>query len=162
VGTFTMSRAAFPALQQTGDAAIINISATLHYGATWYQVHASAAKAAVDSITRSLALEWGEYGVRVNGVAPGPIKGTAGADAGAAGRHGGGAARTPAGMCGAAHSCSSSPARPTKFAESMDLDLPPACIGVLVWSTHACCIPTHTMWPSGVLCVCRHVQAGSW
>ena len=42
------------------------------------QVHASAAKAAVDSITRSLALEWGEYGVRVVGVAPGPIKGTAG------------------------------------------------------------------------------------
>jgi NAD(P)-dependent dehydrogenase (short-subunit alcohol dehydrogenase family) len=78
VGTFTMSRAAFPALKAAGSAAIINISATLHYGATWYQVHASAAKAAVDSITRSLALEWGEYGVRVNGVAPGPIKGTAG------------------------------------------------------------------------------------
>jgi NAD(P)-dependent dehydrogenase (short-subunit alcohol dehydrogenase family) len=79
VGTFTMSRAAFPALQSARDSVIINISATLHYGATWYQVHASAAKAAVDSITRSLALEWGEYGIRVNGVAPGPIKGTAGA-----------------------------------------------------------------------------------
>lgn len=78
VGTFTMSRAAFPALQAAGSSCIINISATLHYGATWYQVHASAAKAAVDSITRSLALEWGEYGIRVNGVAPGPIKGTAG------------------------------------------------------------------------------------
>jgi peroxisomal 2,4-dienoyl-CoA reductase len=74
-----MSRAAFAALQAQRSSAIINISATLHYGATWYQVHASAAKAAVDSITRSLALEWGEYGVRVNGVAPGPIKGTAGA-----------------------------------------------------------------------------------
>jgi peroxisomal 2,4-dienoyl-CoA reductase len=79
VGTFTMSRAAFPALQSGRSSVIINISATLHYGATWYQVHASAAKAAVDSITRSLALEWGEYGIRVNGVAPGPIKGTAGA-----------------------------------------------------------------------------------
>jgi NAD(P)-dependent dehydrogenase (short-subunit alcohol dehydrogenase family) len=42
------------------------------------QVHASAAKAAVDSITRSLALEWGEYNIRVAGVAPGPIQGTAG------------------------------------------------------------------------------------
>eukprot|EP00877_Chromochloris_zofingiensis_P000045 jgi/Chrzof1/10040/Cz04g25010.t1 len=77
VGTFTMSRAAFEALKQQGGC-IINISATLHYGATWYQAHASAAKAAVDSITRSLALEWGEFGIRVNGVAPGPIKGTAG------------------------------------------------------------------------------------
>jgi peroxisomal 2,4-dienoyl-CoA reductase len=78
VGTFTMSRAAFEALKQNSESVIINISATLHYGATWYQVHASAAKAAVDSITRSLALEWGEYGIRVNGVAPGPIRGTAG------------------------------------------------------------------------------------
>ncbi|XP_052201890.1 peroxisomal 2,4-dienoyl-CoA reductase [(3E)-enoyl-CoA-producing]-like isoform X2 [Diospyros lotus] len=59
---------------------IINISATLHYTATWYQIHASAAKAAVDSITRSLALEWGaDYNIRVNGIAPGPIDDTAGA-----------------------------------------------------------------------------------
>lgn len=46
---------------------------------THSQAHASAAKAAVDSLTRSLALEWGAYGIRVNGVAPGPIEGTAGA-----------------------------------------------------------------------------------
>jgi peroxisomal 2,4-dienoyl-CoA reductase len=59
---------------------IVNISATLHYGATFYQVHASAAKAAVDSMTRSLALEWGKDGIRVVGVAPGPIRGTPGLD----------------------------------------------------------------------------------
>lgn len=57
---------------------IINISATLQYGATWWQAHASAAKAAVDSLTRSLALEWGANGIRVAGIAPGPIAGTPG------------------------------------------------------------------------------------
>jgi peroxisomal 2,4-dienoyl-CoA reductase len=50
---------------------IINITATLHYGATPWQVHASAAKAGVDSITRSLASEWGDFNIRVNGIAPG-------------------------------------------------------------------------------------------
>jgi NAD(P)-dependent dehydrogenase (short-subunit alcohol dehydrogenase family) len=38
VGTFTMSRAAFQALKEAKSSVIINISATLHYGATWYQV----------------------------------------------------------------------------------------------------------------------------
>ena len=75
LGTFNACRAAFPELQASGDACVVNVSATLHYGATWYQVHASAAKAAVDSITRSLALEWGTYGIRVCGIAPGPIEG---------------------------------------------------------------------------------------
>lgn len=78
VGTFNVSNAAFPLLKAAGGACIINISATLHYGTTWFQTHACAAKAAVDALTRSLALEWGGFGVRVNGVAPGPISGTAG------------------------------------------------------------------------------------
>lgn len=94
IGTFGMSRAAFPELSKAAAAAaaarpagtsgrspgasIVNISATLQYGATWWQAHASAAKSAVDSLTRSLAMEWGEFGVRVNGIAPGPIQGTAG------------------------------------------------------------------------------------
>ena len=38
IGTFAMSRAAFPAMRQRGGGRIINISATLHYGATWWQV----------------------------------------------------------------------------------------------------------------------------
>ncbi|GKA53801.1 peroxisomal 2,4-dienoyl-CoA reductase-like protein [Tanacetum coccineum] len=58
---------------------ILNISATLHYTASWYQIHVSAAKAAVDAVTRNLALEWGtDYDIRVNGIAPGPINDTPG------------------------------------------------------------------------------------
>jgi hypothetical protein len=44
LGTFHASRAAFSALKDSGDAVIINISMTLHYGATWWQAHASSAK----------------------------------------------------------------------------------------------------------------------
>ena len=76
VGVFNMSKAAFEALR--GHGTIVNISATLHYGATWFQVHASAAKAAIDSVTRTLGMEWGSEGIRTVGVAPGPVAGTAG------------------------------------------------------------------------------------
>jgi peroxisomal 2,4-dienoyl-CoA reductase len=78
-GTFNMSHAAYPALAQCEDGGvIINISATLQYGATWWQAHASAAKAAVDSMTRSLALEWGCNNIRVVGIAPGATADTPG------------------------------------------------------------------------------------
>ena len=63
-------------LCRSTHASIINISATLHLYATHWQAHASAAKAAVDSLTRSLSVEWSPLGIRVNGVAPGPIADT--------------------------------------------------------------------------------------
>ena len=78
LGTFNVCRAAFDRWLRDHGGAILNVSATLHYGATPLQIHASAAKAAVDAITRSLALEWGSLGIRVNGIAPGPIEGTEG------------------------------------------------------------------------------------
>ncbi|KAE8646106.1 peroxisomal 2,4-dienoyl-CoA reductase [Cucumis sativus] len=86
VGTFTMCHQALKYLKKGGPGrnsltggTIINISATLHYTAAWYQIHVSAAKAAVDAITRNLALEWGaDHDIRVNGIAPGPIQGTPG------------------------------------------------------------------------------------
>jgi Dehydrogenases with different specificities (related to short-chain alcohol dehydrogenases) len=77
IGTFNMCYAAYGALKES-KGCVINISATLQYGATWYQVHASAAKSAVDSLTRTLALEWGSDGIRINGIAPGPIANTPG------------------------------------------------------------------------------------
>ena len=76
-GTFNTSRAALPHLKKQGGS-VLNISATLPYLGTMGQVHASAAKAGVDSLTRTLACEWGPYGIRVNGIAPGPVEGTEG------------------------------------------------------------------------------------
>ncbi len=77
-GTFNVSKAAFEKSLRDKGGCILNISATLHYGATPLHIHASAAKAAVDAITRTLALEWGSLGIRVNGIAPGPIADTEG------------------------------------------------------------------------------------
>jgi 2,4-dienoyl-CoA reductase [(3E)-enoyl-CoA-producing], peroxisomal len=76
-GTFNVSRAAFAHLKAQGGS-VINISATLPYLGTMGQAHASAAKAGVDSLTRTLAVEWGPHRIRVNGIAPGPIEGTEG------------------------------------------------------------------------------------
>jgi len=76
-GTFNVSRAAFTELKKQRGS-ILNISATLHYTGTPYQLHVSAAKAGVDALTRNLAVEWGRYGIRVNAVAPGPIEDTEG------------------------------------------------------------------------------------
>lgn len=76
-GTFNVSRAAFPLLKAQGGV-ILNISATLQLLGTVGQVHASAAKAGVDALTRTLAVEWGPSRIRVNGLAPGPVDGTEG------------------------------------------------------------------------------------
>jgi peroxisomal 2,4-dienoyl-CoA reductase len=78
VGTFNVCRAAFDRGLSEHGGHIVNISATLHYAATPMQIHASAAKAAVDSVTRTLAVEWGPLGIRVCGIAPGPIEETEG------------------------------------------------------------------------------------
>lgn len=76
-GTFNVCRAAFAELEKS-KGQILNISATLHYTATNMQIHVSAAKAGVDAMTRNLAIEWGRHGIRVNGIAPGPIADTEG------------------------------------------------------------------------------------
>jgi len=77
LGTFNVMLAAFEHLRKPG-AALLNITAPQSWLPTEYQVHACAAKAGVDQVTRTCAMEWGPKGVRVNAIAPGPIEGTEG------------------------------------------------------------------------------------
>ncbi|KAL5114586.1 peroxisomal 2 4-dienoyl-CoA reductase sps19 [Pleosporales sp. CAS-2024a] len=57
---------------------IIFVSATLHYSGTPLQSHASVAKAGVDALAMSVAIEQGPRGVTSNVIAPGPIADTEG------------------------------------------------------------------------------------
>jgi NAD(P)-dependent dehydrogenase (short-subunit alcohol dehydrogenase family) len=77
LGTFHVLRTAY-AFARTPGASFLNISAPQSTEAYWGQSHVSAAKAGVDMLTRSLAVEWGPVGIRVNAIVPGPIAGTEG------------------------------------------------------------------------------------
>lgn len=77
LGSFNVLQAAHPYLAKPG-AAVINISAPQAFVATPLQAHVCAAKAGVDMLTRVLALEWGNDGIRINSIVPGPIEGTEG------------------------------------------------------------------------------------
>jgi len=72
-GTFFCSQAALPVMRASGGGSIVNISMTLHYRGWPLMAHATAAKAGIDALTRTLALEWAKDGVRVNAIAPGPV-----------------------------------------------------------------------------------------
>ena len=72
-GTFFCAQAVMPVMKAQGVGRIINISMTLHYRGWPQMAHATAAKAGVDALTRTLAVEWAPHGIRVNAIAPGPI-----------------------------------------------------------------------------------------
>jgi NAD(P)-dependent dehydrogenase (short-subunit alcohol dehydrogenase family) len=77
LGSFHVLRSAFQYLTKPG-ASVINISAPQAFVPMPMQSHVCAAKAGVDMLTRTLALEWGPYGIRINSISPGPIADTEG------------------------------------------------------------------------------------
>jgi peroxisomal 2,4-dienoyl-CoA reductase len=78
-GTFNCCRAALTGLRASlHGGRIMNITVPQALSGWPGSAHAASAKAGVLSLTRSLAIEWGDYGIRVNNVLPGPITGTEG------------------------------------------------------------------------------------
>ncbi len=70
-GTFLCSRAFGSRMLARGGGAIVNISSINATEAFPQRLAYCAAKAAVEMVTRVLAIEWADRGVRVNSVAPG-------------------------------------------------------------------------------------------
>lgn len=77
IGTFNVFRASWDHLRRPG-ASLIAITAGQAVRPTMFQAHACAAKAGINILTQTLAMEWGPAGVRVNAIAPGPIADTEG------------------------------------------------------------------------------------
>jgi NAD(P)-dependent dehydrogenase (short-subunit alcohol dehydrogenase family) len=54
-------------------ATVLNITTTYTRTGSAYVVPSATAKAGVEAFTRSLAVEWGNRGIRMNAIAPGPV-----------------------------------------------------------------------------------------
>ncbi len=70
-GYWQMSVGAVKLMQQIGGGSIVNISSTAARHATPMLALYSTFKASLDGMTRAFALEFGEFGIRVNTVLPG-------------------------------------------------------------------------------------------
>jgi NAD(P)-dependent dehydrogenase (short-subunit alcohol dehydrogenase family) len=75
-GTFICCQVGGAVMLRQGEGCIVNIcSIHGHVGSYVHKAAAyNASKAGIINLTRSLALEWGERGVRVNGISPGPLR----------------------------------------------------------------------------------------
>ncbi len=72
-GPFLCSQAVLPLMMESRMGDIVNISSIAGSIGSFEGLAYAASKAALDQLTHSLALEYGQYNIRVNGVAPGRI-----------------------------------------------------------------------------------------
>jgi NAD(P)-dependent dehydrogenase (short-subunit alcohol dehydrogenase family) len=84
------------------DGAIVNVGASYAWTGGPGFAHSAAAKAGVKNLTETLAVEWGPYGIRVNGLVPGlmPHEDEVEAIAAVPGKYEGQDSRVPAGRVG--------------------------------------------------------------
>ncbi len=73
-GTFIVSRAAIPALRQTGGGSIVNIGSYLGIAGRRQRAAYCAAKAGVMGLTRAMALDHAQDKIRVNCICPAMIE----------------------------------------------------------------------------------------
>lgn len=76
-GSFHVARAAYDQLRETRGN-ILFVSGGQSEMVLAHQAQVAAAKSGVDQLMRSLAVEWGPAGIRVNSIVPGPVAGTEG------------------------------------------------------------------------------------
>ncbi|KHD78397.1 hypothetical protein MB27_05275 [Actinoplanes utahensis] len=72
-GTFNVTRSLIPEMLAAGRGTILNITVPMPEVGFPGFAHCGAAKAAIVSLTATWAYEWGPRGIRVNGIAPGPV-----------------------------------------------------------------------------------------
>ena len=60
-------------IKEKQPASVLNIVTTYAFTGSAYVVPSACAKGGVLAFTRSLAVEWGKYGIRTNAIAPGPF-----------------------------------------------------------------------------------------
>ncbi|GFZ88610.1 3-alpha-hydroxysteroid dehydrogenase [Compostibacillus humi] len=74
IGVFLGMKTVLPSMKKAGNGSIINISSINGFRAAPGNSAYDASKFAVRGITKTAALEFAEFGIRVNSVHPGPIQ----------------------------------------------------------------------------------------
>lgn len=70
-GAFLCSRAVFPQMKKQGKGKIINLTSETAFTGSKHMVHYVTSKGGIISFTKALAIEVGQYGIRVNAIGPG-------------------------------------------------------------------------------------------